>query len=215
MSPLSLATTAAPPAHPTAAPGAACPRAWPAGRRHRASRPQTLPSHPAEPRRHHRDALQGPSAARLRRPPICHAPELMPPPSPTGGSTAAADRMRRRAVAAALAPWKQAIAAVRAAQPHAPVHAGPPRHAGAAKPHAPIRRPDEPDATTSANPRIDVFAYQPSAPEPAPALTPPPGSTRPRINPGRPTPSPDCPQMAPPAVAERPRRCWAAGQRDW
>ncbi len=44
------------------------------------------------------------------------APELLPPPGPTGGITAAADRMRRRAVAAALAPWKQAIATARAAR---------------------------------------------------------------------------------------------------
>ena len=37
-------------------------------------------------------------------------PELSPPPKPTSGITAAADRMRRHAEAAALAPWKQAIA---------------------------------------------------------------------------------------------------------
>ena len=78
-----------------------------------------------------------------------HAPELMPPPRPTGGITAAQDRVRRHAVAAALAPWKRAIAAARAAEraaraaarlakPHAPVGARPPRGAGVPEPHAPI-----------------------------------------------------------------------------
>ena len=80
-----------------------------------------------------------------------YAPELLPPPQPTGGIATAADRMRRRAVAAALAPWKQAITialaarlATRAAQPQAPVRARPPRDTGAAQPHAPIRRPANP-----------------------------------------------------------------------
>ena len=50
-------------------------------------------------------------------------PELVAPHYPTGGITAAADGMRRRAVAAALAPWRQAIAdarqaAARAADPN-------------------------------------------------------------------------------------------------
>src|SRR5580692_2190311 len=44
-----------------------------------------------------------------------YPPELTPPPKPTSGITAAADRMRRHAEAAALAPWKQAIATARAA----------------------------------------------------------------------------------------------------
>src|SRR5208283_3065047 len=83
-----------------------------------------------------------------------HPPELMPPPLPTGGGiTAAQDRVRRHAVAAALAPWKRAIADARAAEraaraaaraaarlakPRAPVGARPPRGAGLAKAHAPI-----------------------------------------------------------------------------
>ena len=41
------------------------------------------------------------------------ASELMAPPRPTGGIAAEQDRVRRRAVAAALAPWKRAIAAAR------------------------------------------------------------------------------------------------------
>ena len=66
-----------------------------------------------------------------------HAPELMAPPRPTGGITAAQDRVRRRAVAAALAPWQQAIAAG-LAKAHAPVGARPARGAGVPEAHAPI-----------------------------------------------------------------------------
>ncbi len=44
-----------------------------------------------------------------------YPPELLPPSTPTGGITAAQDQMRRRAVAAALAPWRRAIAAAREA----------------------------------------------------------------------------------------------------
>ena len=79
----------------------------------------------------------------------CHPPELTAPPKPTGGITAAQDRVRRRAVAAALAPWQQAIAAARTAEradraaarvakAHAPVGKRPPRGAGVPGPHAPI-----------------------------------------------------------------------------
>jgi len=82
-----------------------------------------------------------------------YAPELMPPPRPTGGITAEMDRIRRRAVAAALAPWQRAIADARAAERadraaaraaarlaklHAPVGARPPRDAGVSGAHAPI-----------------------------------------------------------------------------
>ncbi len=77
------------------------------------------------------------------------APELMPPPRATGGITAAMGRVRRRVVAAALAPWMWAIAAARAderaaraaaclAKAHAPIGARPPRGAGVPAPHAPI-----------------------------------------------------------------------------
>ncbi len=61
-----------------------------------------------------------------------YPPELTPPPKPTSGITAAADRMRRHAEAAALAPWKQAIATARAA--HLAARAA----ARLAKPHAPV-----------------------------------------------------------------------------
>ena len=44
-----------------------------------------------------------------------YPPELVAPSFPTGGSTAAQDQMRRRAVAAALAPWRRAIAEAREA----------------------------------------------------------------------------------------------------
>ena len=123
------------------------------------------------------------------------APELLPPPRPTGGIIAAADRMRRRAVAAALAPWKHAIGAARAAhlaarlaKPHAPVRARPSRDAGASKPHAPIRRPADPAATTRAN-----------RPPEAPATTSPTDAT-----PGRPTPPRLAPQSPPATAAPRP-----------
>jgi len=51
-------------------------------------------------------------AARVRQ----HPPKLMPPPRPRGGITAAKDRTTRHTVAASLAPWRAAIAEVRA--PH-------------------------------------------------------------------------------------------------
>jgi hypothetical protein len=43
-------------------------------------------------------------------------PELQMPPYPTGGITVAGDRALQRADAAALAPWRQAIARVRQAR---------------------------------------------------------------------------------------------------
>ena len=123
-----------------------------------------------------------------------HPPELRPPAQPTGGITTAEDRTRRHAVAAALAPWKQAIAvaraahlaaraAKRAAQPHAPVRARPPHDTCAAQPHAPIRRPADPAAATRAN-----------RPPQAPAMASPPLATR-NATPGRrPTPPGPAPQ---------------------
>jgi hypothetical protein len=128
------------------------------------------------------------------------APELFPPPAPTGGITAAADRMRRRAVAAALAPWKQAIATARAAhlaaraaarlaKPHAPVGPRPPRDAGAAKPPAPIRRPADPAAATRAN-----------RPPAAPAASPP--DATPGRRPTPPRPAPESPRAT---AAPKPR----------
>ena len=65
------------------------------------------------------------------------APELMAPPRPTGGITAAQDRVRRRAVAAALAPWQQAIAAAPGKSP-CTSRRTPPRGAGVPEAHAPI-----------------------------------------------------------------------------
>ena len=52
------------------------------------------------------------------------APELMASPRPTGGITVAQDRVRRRAVAAGLAPWQWAIGAG-LAEAHTPVGAPP------------------------------------------------------------------------------------------
>src|SRR5439155_335565 len=62
------------------------------------------------------------------------APELLPPPWPTGGLSRAADRAVVRAEAEALAPWQRAIAAARAAERRAP--APPEPHAPGAKPIA-------------------------------------------------------------------------------
>jgi len=119
----------------------------------------------AEPHALKRDRLTllrrsrvGVAAARYQDhlPPACvaglddYAPELMPPPSPTGGNTAQQDRVRRRAMAAVLAPWQPAIAAARG-PPRRPrrhpsgktMHqsAPSPRATPAQQDHAPIRRP--------------------------------------------------------------------------
>jgi hypothetical protein len=95
-----------------------------------------------------------------------YAPDLMAPPRPTGGITAAQDRVRRRAVAAALAPWKRAIAAAcaaaeraaraaaRLAKPHAPVGVRPPRDAGVPGAHAPIPGATDPAAAAHAAARL-------------------------------------------------------------
>jgi len=84
-----------------------------------------------------------------------YAPELLQPPSPTGGITAAAGPMRRRAVAAALAPWKQAIATA--------------REAGRAARAASLRVPDTSRQTSrSKNPRIN-----PMIPRRRPSTLPP------------------------------------------
>jgi hypothetical protein len=129
------------------------------------------------------------------------APALFPPPAPTGGITAAADRMRRRAVAAALAPWKQAIATARAAaraaarlaKPLAPVGPRPPRDAGAAIPQAPIRRPADPAAATRDN-----------RPPAAPAASPPDATPGRRPTPPRPAPeSPRATAVPKPHAPER------------
>jgi hypothetical protein len=129
-----------------------------------------------------------------------YAPELMPPPRPTGGITAEQDRVRRRAVAAALAPWKRAIAAARAAEraaraaarlakPHAPVGARPPRDAGLPGPHAPIPGAADPAAVTRAAARL----AKPHAPVGA----------RPPRGAGVPEPPAPIPGAADPAAAAR------------
>jgi hypothetical protein len=86
-----------------------------------------------------------------------YPPELTPPPKPTGGITAAADRMRRHAVAAALAPWKQAIAAARAAE----------RAARAAGLRAPAIRPSQGAPTPGAAAPFKPFRTDPLNREPA------------------------------------------------
>jgi hypothetical protein len=91
-----------------------------------------------------------------------YPPELMAPHFPTRGVTAAQDHMRRRAVAAALAPWRRAIAdasaaaraarkkaaAARAAAPNVPRAHGPPPDAA-----GPARRASGRTPSTRARPR--------------------------------------------------------------
>ncbi len=70
------------------------------------------------------------------------APELMAPPHPTGDITAAMNQMRRRAYAAALAPWRQAIADAREAARASHKQAAAAREAArAADPSARVRPP--------------------------------------------------------------------------
>ena len=137
---------------------------------------------------------------------IATRPELRPPTPPTGGVSAAADRMSRHAVAAALAPWKQAIAvargthpaaraAARAARPHAPVRAGPSRDVGAA--HnlmhqfaAPPTPPPPPAPTPAAGTGngLAPTRHAKCHPRPSPAAAPP-GTAKPaRVSPRSTTP---------------------------
>ncbi len=119
----------------------------------------------------------------------------MPPRFPTAGITAAQDQMRRRAVAAALAPWRQAIAdaseaaraarkqaaAARAAGPNARVRPPRPRPrrptpqallaALLAELHAPERAPAAPD-TCPTKPCVPFPSAGPAAPTPMPAPHP-------------------------------------------
>jgi hypothetical protein len=75
------------------------------------------------------------------------APELWPPSPPTGGITAAQDQMRRRAVAAALAPWKRAIADAKR------THLAARKQAAAARAADPNARP-RPPRPRPAHPRL-------------------------------------------------------------
>jgi len=171
-----------------------------------------------------------------------HAPELMPPPRPTGGITAEMDRVRRRAVAAALAPWKRAIADARAAEraaraaarlakPHAPVGARPPRGAGVPGAHAPIpgaassaaagRADCPPKATAAASPAEATQGRRPTPPRPpgqsplaAPVAKPlaPVGAHPPR---GAGVPGPHAPIPGPAAPAIPPGLPNRAARRRW
>ncbi len=82
-------------------------------------------------------------AARARREIL---PELMLPPRPIAGISAAEGRALRQSVDASLRPWRQVIAAARAAV-RAEREAA---HAARPKPHAPARRP------RAAAPRLGV-----------------------------------------------------------
>jgi hypothetical protein len=125
----------------------------------------------------HADRLPPEFAARLKS----MAPELLPPPWPSGGLSRAEDRAVLQAEAEALAPWKLAIAAVREAGRH-PIMLPPEPHAPEARPTAgavarvPAATPHAPDAQA-----------QHPAPQPGSAflVTPPrTGSSSPAAEPG-------------------------------
>jgi len=108
--------------------------------------------------REHLDRLPPDLVARFRQGP----PELRTPPYPAGGITPAEERAMRRAEAAALAPWKAAIAVARqAARGRRGVAEGQ-RGAALAEAHAPLALPRDP-ATPRAVP-ADV-AEKAHAPE--------------------------------------------------
>ena len=95
-----------------------------------------------------------------------YPPELMAAPYPTGGITAAQDRMRRRAVAAALAPWRRAIADARdtARKRAAAAHAADPN----TRVRAPRPRPQRPSpAHPTPQALLAGLLSKPHAPEAA------------------------------------------------
>jgi hypothetical protein len=127
--------------------------------------------------RHH---LPPAFAARLNS----HAPVLMSPPGPTSGVTATADRMRRGAVAAALTPWQQAIAAARAAALRAPDPST--QTARSKNPRIHPMNPGIPPATPSTQTaRFENLRIHPMNPETPPTIPPtqPARFENPRIDP--------------------------------
>ena len=126
------------------------------------------------------------------------APELLPPPGPTGGITAAADRMRRRAVAAALAPWKQAIVAARAAhlaaraattRANRPLQAPattPPADATPGRPTPPRLAPQSPPAIAAPRPHATSRGAAPNNAGASKPHAPIPGRAKPAIPPDLP-----------------------------
>jgi nicotinate-nucleotide--dimethylbenzimidazole phosphoribosyltransferase len=106
----------------------------------------------------HLDRLPPDLAARFRQLP----PELDTPPWPAAGLTPAEDRAMQRAEAAALAPWKAAIALARQAAWKRPGAATGQRGAARAEAHAPVPLPRDPAAPGAQ--QADVAA-RPHAPE--------------------------------------------------
>ncbi len=139
----------------------------------------------------YRDFLPAAFLARLQD----YAPELTAPRFPNAGITAAQDQMRRRAVAAALAPWRWAIAdnrkaaraarkqaaAVRAADPNTRLRPWRPRPrrptpqgrltARLSEPLVPERAPAAPD-TCLTKPYVPFPPAGSAAPAPMPAPHP-------------------------------------------
>ena len=147
-----------------------------------------------------------------------YPPELMAPRFPTGGITAAQDQMRRRAVAAALAPWRRAIAAAREAARAARKQAAAAR---AADPNARVRprrpRPRRPrPGRPTPQALLAALLAELLAPERAPAA-PDTGLTEPCVpfppaGPAAPAPTP-APDPHPPAAPAVPAQCPPANAR--
>jgi hypothetical protein len=154
----------------------------------------------------HADRLPPEFAARLNR----MAPELLPPPWPSGGLSRAEDRAVLQAEAEALAPWKLAIAAAREAgrraimvlpEPHVP-EARPTAGAVARVPAAIPHAPDAPTPTHPApQPGGSFLVTPPRTGSSSPAAAP--GSACPAARTPRAVRSPDTadspPAAAPPA----------------
>jgi hypothetical protein len=152
----------------------------------------------------HLDRLPPDLAARFEQGP----PELRPPSWPAAGITPAEDRTMERAEAAALAPWKAAIALARQAARERPGMAAGRRGATPAKAHAPVPLPRDPaapgalQADVAARPHAPEHARDPGAATEAPATAPSAAQATPhapgRANGGAATPaaSPQAPAKA-------------------
>jgi hypothetical protein len=152
----------------------------------------------------HRDRLPPELAARMA--PM--APELEVPPRPTCGISHAEDRALRQAEAAALAPWKQAMADARQARRAARAAraaASAAKAAARARPHAPalaasaaaVRSVAPASAVSPARPK--PHAPIPPAPaRPAPHLAPPSARAAPSAEPHAPDRAAPGPHSAPP-----------------
>ena len=162
----------------------------------------------------HADRLPPEFAARLNR----MAPELLPPPWPSGGLSRAEDRAVLQAETEALAPWKLAIAAAREAgrnpimlppEPRAPEArptAGAAARVPAATPHVPEARTPLSELPLIPRPASAALVSPPRTGSSSPAAEP--GSACPAARMPRAVRSPDTagsPPAAAPPVSRTPR----------